>query len=88
MTQTINQEVTVNAIYFSGSDMKTFPREIEYDGQAVAFASGLRYLVRRFGARVKPVRLTGNEDDDREAMKRAAGGPIDCVFDIMPPASA
>jgi alcohol dehydrogenase len=42
-------------------------------------------LVRRFGARVKPVRLTGNEDDDREAMKRAAGGPIDCVFDIMPP---
>ncbi|QQS69939.1 hypothetical protein IPP75_02285 [Candidatus Saccharibacteria bacterium] len=47
MTQTINQEVTVNAIYFSGGDMKTFPREIEYDGRAVAFASGLRYLVRR-----------------------------------------
>lgn len=42
-------------------------------------------LVRRFGARVKPVKLTGNEDDDREAMKRAAGGPIDCAFDIMPP---
>ncbi|MDA9523436.1 alcohol dehydrogenase [Bradyrhizobium sp. CCBAU 11434] len=42
-------------------------------------------LVRRFGARVKPVRLSGNEDDDREAMKRAAGGPIDCVLDIMPP---
>lgn len=42
-------------------------------------------LVRRFGARVKPVRLTGNEDDDREAMKRAAAGPIDCVLDIMPP---
>ncbi|MDF0516406.1 zinc-binding alcohol dehydrogenase family protein [Bradyrhizobium yuanmingense] len=42
-------------------------------------------LVRRFGGRVKPVRLTGHEDDDREAMKRAAPGPIDCVFDIMPP---
>lgn len=42
-------------------------------------------LVRRFGARVKPVRLTGNEDDDREAMKRAAPGAIDCVLDIMPP---
>lgn len=42
-------------------------------------------LVRRFGSRVKPVKLTGNEDDDREAMKRAAPGPIDCVFDIMPP---
>ncbi|MDA9409431.1 quinone oxidoreductase family protein [Bradyrhizobium sp. CCBAU 45384] len=45
-------------------------------------------LVRRFGARVKPVRLSGNEDDDREAMKRAAGGPIDCVLDIMPPSVA
>ena len=45
-------------------------------------------LVRRFGARVKPVRLTGNEGDDREAMKRAAGGPIDCVLDIMPPSVA
>ena len=42
-------------------------------------------MVRRFGSRVKPVRLTGNEDDDREAMKRAAPGPIDCAFDIMPP---
>jgi alcohol dehydrogenase len=42
-------------------------------------------LVRRFGDRVKPVRLTGNENDDRESMRRAATGPIDCVFDIMPP---
>lgn len=42
-------------------------------------------LVRRFGARVKPVRLTGDENDDREAMKRASPSPIDCVLDIMPP---
>jgi alcohol dehydrogenase len=42
-------------------------------------------LVRRFGDRVKPVKLTGNENDDRESMKRAAMRPIDCVFDIMPP---
>ncbi|UQD69121.1 zinc-binding alcohol dehydrogenase family protein [Bradyrhizobium japonicum] len=42
-------------------------------------------LVRRFGDRVKPVKLTGNESDDCESMKRAAPGPIDCVFDIMPP---
>jgi len=42
-------------------------------------------LVRRFGDRVKPVKLTGNEDDDRERMKRAAPGRIDCVLDIMPP---
>jgi alcohol dehydrogenase len=42
-------------------------------------------LVRRFGDRVRPVKLTGNEDEDRERMKRASPGPIDCVFDIMPP---
>lgn len=42
-------------------------------------------LVRRFGARVRPVKLSGNESDDREQMKRAAPAPIDCVFDIMPP---
>jgi NADPH:quinone reductase-like Zn-dependent oxidoreductase len=42
-------------------------------------------LVRRFGTRVRPMKLSGNENDDREQMKRAAQGPIDCVFDIMPP---
>jgi alcohol dehydrogenase len=42
-------------------------------------------LVRRFGARVRPVKLSGNETDDREQIKRTAPGPIDCVFDIMPP---
>jgi alcohol dehydrogenase len=42
-------------------------------------------LVRRFGDRVRPVKLTGNESDDREQMKRAAPCPIDCVLDIMPP---
>ncbi len=47
MTQVINQEVHVTAVYFAGSELKTFPREIEYDGRAVTFASGLRYLVRR-----------------------------------------
>ncbi len=47
MTQVINQEVRINAVYFAGSDMKTFPREIEYSGQPVIFADGLRYLVRR-----------------------------------------
>ncbi|WFU84970.1 zinc-binding alcohol dehydrogenase family protein [Bradyrhizobium sp. CIAT3101] len=45
----------------------------------------LAEFVRRYGERVKPVKLSGNEADDRESMKRAAPGPIDCVFDIMPP---
>jgi alcohol dehydrogenase len=48
----------------------------------------LTELVRRYGERVRPVKLSGIEADDREAMKRAAPGPIDCVFDIMPPSVA
>ena len=45
----------------------------------------LNDLARRFGGRVRTVKLSGNEDDDRERMKQKAPGPIDCVLDIMPP---
>ena len=45
----------------------------------------LEHLARRFGNRVLPVKLTGNESDDRQRMMAAAPGPIDCVMDIMPP---
>lgn len=47
MTQVINEQVNVNAFYFSGREMKTFPKRMEYQGQAVTFADGLRYLVQR-----------------------------------------
>jgi len=47
MTQTINVPVDVSAYYFTGHEMKTFPKQIEYSGQAITFASGLRYLVRK-----------------------------------------
>lgn len=47
MTQTINAPVSVSAYYFAGKEMKTFPREIEFGGEAVTFMSGLRYLVQR-----------------------------------------
>jgi len=42
-------------------------------------------LARRFGRRVRTIKLSGNEDEDRERMKQAAPGPIDCVLDILPP---
>ena len=42
-------------------------------------------LVWRFGPRLRPVQLTGNENDDRERMRQAAPGPIDCVLDLLPP---
>lgn len=44
-------------------------------------------LVRRFGPRVRTVRITGDEDTDRALMRRAAPGPIDCVIDLLPPAA-
>ncbi len=45
----------------------------------------LQDLARRFGPRLRPFKLTGDEGGDREGMQRAAPGPIDCVLDIMPP---
>jgi alcohol dehydrogenase len=47
----------------------------------------LRDLARRFGPRLRPVRLTADEADDRERMREAAPGPIDCVMDILPPSA-
>lgn len=47
MTNVINTPVNVNSYYFTGPDMRTFPREIEYGGEAISFASGLRYLVQK-----------------------------------------
>ena len=42
-------------------------------------------LARRFGSRVRPVKLTGDEAADRDRMIQTAPGPIDCVLDILPP---
>lgn len=41
----INTEVTVSAYYFAGSTSRAFPRAIEYQGRAVTFVEGLRYLI-------------------------------------------
>ena len=48
----------------------------------------LAELVRRFGSRVRSVKLTGDEAADRARMKKAAPGPIDCVLDLLPPSAA
>ncbi|HVU59681.1 MAG TPA: hypothetical protein VHC98_02485 [Candidatus Saccharimonadales bacterium] len=52
MTQVINQTVDINAFYFVGKELKTFPRQIEYGGRAVTFGSGLRLRVEREGRSV------------------------------------
>jgi hypothetical protein len=59
MTQTINEQVNVQAYYFSGREMKTFPRAIEYQGQAVTFADGLRMLVRHGQSLIKIFDMSG-----------------------------
>jgi len=41
-------------------------------------------LVGRFGSRVRPVRMTGNAEEDRTRIIEAAGGPIDLVMDLLP----
>jgi alcohol dehydrogenase len=47
----------------------------------------LEDLSRRFGERVRTVTLSGDENGDRERMKRTAPGPIDVVLDILPPSA-
>ena len=49
--------------------------------------SMLAELVRRFGSRVRPVVLTGEEAVDQTRMLQAAPGPIDCVLDLLPPSA-
>lgn len=44
-------------------------------------------LARRFGDRLRPVKLLGDEVGDRDRMRQAAPGPIDCVLDILPPSA-
>jgi alcohol dehydrogenase len=41
-------------------------------------------LAHRLGARVRPAQMTGDEDDDRRRIRDLAGGPIDCVLDLLP----
>lgn len=45
----------------------------------------LQTLEEQFGSRVRGVALSGTEEDDHAAILRAAPGPIDLVFDILPP---
>jgi len=61
-------------------------------GASTVIATGrnghaLDELVRRFGQRVRPVRMAAEEERDRRTILDAAGTPIDCVLDLLPPAA-
>jgi alcohol dehydrogenase len=45
----------------------------------------LNELSRRFGSRVVTVKLTGDEDTDRERIISAAENPVDVMLELMPP---
>lgn len=51
-------------------------------------AAALDDLQRRFGARLRTVRMEGDEAGDRERIRLMAPGPIDCVLDLLPPAAS
>ncbi|OFX05153.1 MAG: alcohol dehydrogenase [Alphaproteobacteria bacterium RIFCSPHIGHO2_12_FULL_66_14] len=45
----------------------------------------LKDLARRFGDRVRTVKILGDEEIDRRHIVEAAPAPIDCVLDLLPP---
>lgn len=47
--------------------------------------AALQDLSRRFGSRVIPVSLCGDEAEDSKRMRQAVPGPIDKVLDLLPP---
>jgi len=61
-------------------------------GASAVLATGrnqqsLDELVRRFGKRVRPVRMVVEEECDRRAILDAAAAPVDCMIDLLPPAA-
>ena len=50
--------------------------------------NALADLARRFGPRLRTVKMHGDEEADRGRIVQAAPGPIDCVLDLLPPAAS
>ena len=62
MTNLINTEIDVNAFYFAGKDMKTFPRRISYGEHDVTFRDGMRLSLQHGGQLTYFFDMSGAED--------------------------
>jgi hypothetical protein len=66
--QVVNEEVDVTALYFrkSKAGIKSFPKSIEYQGQAFTFVeSGLQIMVNKGQEMVKLFQMTDGTNDFR-----------------------
>lgn len=63
----INQEVTINSVYFKNKDeIETYPKQMEYQGNTYTFLnSGWRYLVHKGHEVVKIFSVTDGQSDYR-----------------------
>lgn len=64
ISQTINKEVNINALYFRqrGGSFRSFPKRMEFDGQEYTFQeSGLQLLIQRGQNFIKLFEMTDGE---------------------------
>lgn len=67
MTQTINKEVNVTALYFRNKkQLKSFPKRMEFDGQEYIFQeSGLQYQIIKENEDLRLFDMTDGNSDYR-----------------------
>lgn len=66
-TVAINQEVTINSVYFKNKEgIETYPKQMEFDGETYNFLNdGWRYLVHKGQEVVKIFSVTDGNSDFR-----------------------
>jgi hypothetical protein len=63
-TKIVNKQVSVTALYFS-KDLDTFPKKIEFDGQAYTFMGGLQCLIKKGRGMVRLFNMTDGKAEYR-----------------------
>lgn len=64
--RTFNEDVTITSLSFrSTRDFTTFPRRMEFRGQAYTFLNGLQYLIKKGGEVTRIFDMTDGESNYR-----------------------